>query len=387
MNKMLLSKLKMATAALLAVSVLAGGMIALSYRAFAAKEPQVNKKTVTSSGVGRTPRMDVWRERAVLKDHGDLVHSVVFAPSGKWFATAGSDGTVKLWETPPPRVKATLRGHENSVLSVAISPDGKILASGSQDGTVKLWDVATGKERTTWMLNQATVALAFSPDGKSLATGYGSGNLRLLDVATGKDRMVLEGGRSNNAGGGPGLLAMSVAFSPDGKLLASGRYDRTVKLWDVANGKERSSFEGHKGPVFSVSFAPDGKTLASGSGDGTVRFWDVDTGKVKATLRKEARWLLCVAFSPDGKTLAAGILPKGKKKEYQVQLWDVQSGQERDVLKGYEDEGIISLAFSPDGRMLATACGDFYSARSAAESVEGRKKKGEVRLWELVRMP
>lgn len=388
MKKMLLSKLKSATALLLAVSALTGGAVALSYRALAVNPPQMSKKRATRTSSGRTPMVEVWQQRAVLKDHGDLVHSVAFAPNGKLFATAGSDSTVRLWETAAASVKATLQGGEGGVLSVAFSPDGKTLASGGRDGTVKIWDVATEKERATWKINQSTVSLAFSPDGKTLAAGYGSGNLNLWDVATGKERIALQGGWRETGGGGPGLLAVSVAFSPDGKLLAAGRYDHTIKIWDTATGKEKANLNGHTRPVFSVSFYPDGKTLASGSGDGTVRLWDMATGKEKATLLKDARWLLCAAFSPDGRTLAAGILSRDKdKKEYLVKLWAVKSGKEQEVLTGYSDEAISSLAFSPDGKILATTCGDFYSGRPASVSVENLKKKGEIRLWELVRIP
>ncbi|MGH7222641.1 MAG: sigma factor-like helix-turn-helix DNA-binding protein, partial [Gemmataceae bacterium] len=384
MKKMLLAKLKWATAMLLVFGVLTGGTAALSYRVFATKPPQANKKARTPLGAGRTPMVEVWQQRAVLKDHGDLVYGVAFAPNGKWFATAGGDGSVKVWETAHPRLKATLGDHESRALAVTFSPDGKILASG-HTGMVKLWDVAKEKEFKTWKLNQSIVSLAFSPDGKSLAMGYGSGNIELWDVATGKERIALEGSR-RNGGGGIGLLAMSVAFSPDGKLLAAGRFDHTVKLWDAATGKERGSLEGHNGVVFSVSFAPDSKTLASASGDGSVRLWDVATGKVKATLPKDAQWILCVAFSPDGRTVAAGLHLKDDKK-YQVKLWNVKSGKERTVLKGYSDEPISSLAFSPDGKTLATTCGDVYSGGLARASVEDRKMKGEIRLWKLVRRP
>jgi len=384
MKRMLLTKLKWAMAVLLVFGVLTGGTAALSYRVFATKPARENKKARTPSDAGRTPMVEVWQQRAVLKDHGDLVYGVAFAPKGKRFATAGRDGSVILWETANPRRKATLGGRDSRALSVTFSPDGKILASG-HDGMVKLWDVAKEKELKTWKLDQSIVSLAFSPDGKSLAMGYGTGNLELWDVATGKERIALEGSR-RNGGGGPGLLAMSVAFSPDGKLLAAGRFDKTVKLWDVATGKEQASLKGHGGVVFSVSFAPDSKTLASGSGNGTVRLWDVATGKVKATLLSEARWLLCVAFSPDGRTVAAGFLPKDEK-EYQVKLWDVKSGKERAALTGYGDEAISSLAFSPDGKMLASTCGSVYSSRPARVSLEEVKKKGEIRLWELVRKP
>jgi len=126
-----------------------------------------------------------------------------------------------------------------------------------------------------------------------------------------------------------------------------------------------------------VAFSPNGKTLASGGTDG-VCLWDVATSKKQAVFHGD--FVLSIAFSPDGRTLAASILPKDQEA-YQVALLDVKRGTERGVLKGYTDEGIICLAFTPDGRMLATACGDFYVGRPSDISVDDRRKKGEVRLW------
>jgi RNA polymerase sigma factor (sigma-70 family) len=145
MKKMLLAKLKWATAVLLVFGVLTGGTVALSYQVFATKPSQKSKKARSRSETERTPLVETWRQRAVLKDHSDLVYSVAFAPRGKLFATAGGDGSVKLWETATPRLKATLGDHESRALSVAFSLGGKTLASG-HDGMVKLWDVATEME-------------------------------------------------------------------------------------------------------------------------------------------------------------------------------------------------------------------------------------------------
>jgi WD40 repeat protein len=133
-------------------------------------------------------------------------------------------------------------------------------------------------------------SVAYSPDGKSLASGSGP----TIQLAT-----------------------------PDGKKPASGSGDQTVKLWDVQTGKEQATLKGHTSLVSSVAFSPDGKTLASGSHDKTVRLWDVQTGQEQATLRGHASPVSSVAFSPDGKTLASG------SSDETIRLWEVQTGKVR----------------------------------------------------------
>jgi WD40 repeat protein len=185
-------------------------------------------------------------------------------------------------------------------------------------------------------------SVAFSPDGKLLASGSWDNTVKLWDVVSGQEVRTLTGHVNH---------VTNIAFSPDGKLLASGSTDKTVKLWDVASGQEVRTLTSPTDFVTSVAFSPDGKLLASGSWVNTVKLWDVASGQEVRTLTGHTDWVQSVAFSPDGKLLASGSTDKT------VMLWDVASGQDLRTLTGHT-ANVNSVAFSPNGKLLASASSD-----------------------------
>jgi hypothetical protein len=178
-------------------------------------------------------------------------------------------------------------------------------------------------------------AVAFSPDGKQLASGSGDGRVRVWDAATGATVQILKGhSRSVNA----------VAFSPDGKQLASGSNDETVRVWDAATGATVQILEGHWRSINAVAFSPDGKQLASGSGDETVRVWDAATGATIQILEGHWSSINAVAFSPDGKQLASG------SRDRRVRVWDAATGATIQILKVHTV--VTTLSYSSDGSLV-----------------------------------
>ncbi|BAY50039.1 WD-40 repeat-containing protein (plasmid) [Scytonema sp. HK-05] len=186
------------------------------------------------------------------------------------------------------------------------------------------------------------ISVAFSPDGKLLATGHTNGEIRLYQVADGKQ--VLSCKEHTN-------WVTSLAFSSDGSILVSSSTDYTVKLWDVGTGECLKTLQGHENEVWSVAFSPDGNTLVSGSLDQTIRLWSVHTGECKRIFQGHTNWVLSVSFSPDGQTLASG------SSDDTLRLWDVSTGECKRIFQGHSD-GIRSVTFSPNGRTVASGSED-----------------------------
>jgi WD40 repeat protein len=226
---------------------------------------------------------------------------VALSSDGKLIAAGGREGTIKIWDAASGRELFTLPGHKRGVWDLAFSPDKQLLASAGADADIKLWSVSSGREVNTLVGHSGGVgAIAFSPDGRKLASGSQDRMVLVWDIASGNPEVSYMGQRE---------WVNCVAFSPDGRKLASGSEDGEIRLWEVVGPgpqgeppvitRPLKTLTGHAGRVSSITFSADGKLLISGSGDASMKLWDVAAGRELASLFSMDRqdWLV---LTPDG---------------------------------------------------------------------------------------
>jgi WD40 repeat protein len=284
---------------------------------------------------------------------------------------------------PAPKAQsANLRPDPSAwVFALTLSPNNRWLVTGSINGTACLWDVESGRPVRifrghtawndsgksllgTWKISAPgwVTCVAISPDGKMLATGSFDKTARLWDLATGKEIRVFP--HSDGV--------QCLALSQDGKWLVTGCSDNTARLWDLATAKEIRAFRGHTDAVLSVALSNDGKRLATGSTDGTARLWDLETAKaiysfrpgnstgtlrrvLRAAFRNSEDVISSIALSRDGKWLVAG------SDDHTAHLWDLDRGEEVRVFRGHTDR-VCTVALTSDGKQIITGSLD-HTAR------------------------
>ena len=321
------------------------------------------------------------RPRAVytLWGHREEIEQVRLSPDGKWLATVTEKGLVKLWDLGTGRAAHALPTGDSYPRDLAFSPASTLLAVANTNSEklatleLTLWDVKTGKERRRWNCAKAARALAFSPDGKILASG--DEQVKLWDLRTGKAVASL-----------PSPHVSWLVFSPDGKKLAAvdgsvgGSY---IRIYDIPKRTSRALLEGFMPWVVHVHFSPDGKRLLSLHSDSKLRTWDLATRKLlsaKTGVRVPRRYFRPetdeYAFSAGARWLATCEL------NGVVYVWEAATGKKLWCLppRFQADFGgrRFNMVFSPDGRWFATALGDwavevwdFRAILKAAKRSEG----------------
>jgi WD40 repeat protein len=345
-----------------------------------AGEYQQNNALVFIPGTNKLLISDDLGYNSIINlDDGDLISPIektifpsiitgsrVISHNGVWLAAPTTFDTAAIWDleailqgrSEPP--KFNLKGHTNTINSSDFSRDGRLLATGSEDSTVKVWKLETEGVEMLMTLSghkRPVISVRISPDSSTVASIGQDNNLRVWDITPEGSREVLTLGKHDGD-------IFSITYQPRGDLLATASFDGKVRIWNIRTGELLQIFDQHEGQVYTVAFSPDGKYLASGGEDLVIRVWDVDSGILIMELighediKDDNRdykvgglfpGILAVAYSPDGSLIAS------TGEDSTLRLWDAYTGELLQVLPVHPfKNGGTTLAFSPDGTRLAT---------------------------------
>jgi WD40 repeat protein len=290
--------------------------------------------------------------------HTSSIYQLLFTPDGKQLISVSGDKTIRIWDYVRGQVVRVLRppigtGREGMLFAAALSPDGKLLAvggvpvgNGRFGYPIYLIRLPAGVIERSLRGHQNWIqGLAFSPDGKRLASASGDRTARIWDLKTGTSEKTLEG----HTGG-----LRDVAWSPDGQRLATASFDKTARLWSAADGRSEAVLKEHEAAVQCVAWSPDGKTIATGSMDQTLILWEKD-GRIRRKSEKFGSSVNSLAFSPDSASL---LLTRGRPglPDFSPLLLTVDTGKERVSFNGHTN-ATFAGALSPDMTYAATAGG------------------------------
>jgi eukaryotic-like serine/threonine-protein kinase len=302
---------------------------------------------LASAGTDGTVRLwniETGTQTLLIPDQDGPVLALAFSSNPARLFSAGQNGTIHLWDLTSGQELARLRGQAGPVLALASSRKGERIASASADGTIKLWEGGTDgwEQRTYRGHTAAAVGVAFGFEDRLLASCDERGALKLWQATEDPEAATF---------GRPGDSANALAFHPDSHRLAVGGGDRAVRVYDSRSRRELFTLTGHLAPVLSVAFSPDGAVLASASADATIKLWNVSARSLLRTLNGHRNDVRALAWSPDGRLLASA------STDTTIVLWDPATGRAVHTLKGHSRE-VTGLAFRPDGHLLASSSRD-----------------------------
>ncbi|KAI9774719.1 MAG: hypothetical protein M1839_001680 [Geoglossum umbratile] len=304
--------------------------------------------SASSDGTVRLWKLKTEEEPKMFPGKRDSVHSIPFSNNNQLFVSASCGRVVSPRSSVTGKVLWKLEGYD-PFRAVAFSHDDRLLASTSDTETVRLWDLVTTKEPRELGVHGGQIeAVEFSHDGRLLALA-GPGSIGLWNTETGGELLSLEGriGSIN-----------AVAFSHGDRLLASASLDGTIKLWNLDTGEEPKKLEGHSDPISAITFSHDNKFLASASLDGTVRLWDPETGKELRNTEGHNSEVNAIAFSHSGQLLAAA------SRDKKVWLWNPETGEELQQIQ--LNTAVSRLSFSTNSHCLETDRGPLHLDPSLA---------------------
>jgi WD40 repeat protein/serine/threonine protein kinase len=334
---------------------------------------EVNGVAFSSDGellasAGGDGRVTIWNSKTgeVIREipdaHTDSVVGVAFHRDRKYIASVGADTRVKVWDWETKHKEfdesCDVRRKFGAAQTAVFSPDGKLLAAGS-DQVVRIWDWKNGRVLHTLRGHAWTISLAFTRDGRQLASASTGDNVRLWDLES-----VNHPVRTFPPHGHP---VGALAFSPDGGQLAEANLNGCVNLWDTTTGELLQRLP-HDGTVQGVAFSPKDQRLASSGEDKTVRVWDPKSGREVLGLRGHTGWCGSVAFSPDGLRLASA------SKDRTIRVWDatpLRGDEGQEVFTAWHGDEIRSVVVSPGGRIFAAGTGTLVKTWDMATGEPG----------------
>ncbi|KAM3102035.1 NB-ARC domain-containing protein [Phormidesmis sp. 146-12] len=292
------------------------------------------------------------------------VHRVVFSSDGQRVVSAHEDSVIRVWNQQTEQPPKTLEGHAGSVRRISFALNNQLLASCSNDHTVKLWNVDSGQLLTTFQGHQGIVwAAAFSADDKTISSCSADQTIKVWDASQVKlsGENVVEVKSCLRTLEGHQDWVVTIDLSPECQMLASGSFDKTIKLWNSETGEIVRTLQGHTSPVLTVCFDPSGQLLASGSDDLKVKLWDIQTGDCLKTLNGHTQsiWSICFINLEGREIVVTGSADKT------IKLWDVETGEHLKTLEGHTKH-VLSVSFHDDSQRLVSGSAD-----------------GTIKLWDV----